>query len=145
MDCDGYWTMKAFTHRTYHESGSRYIVCDLQGRYRCNRFNKKKSGFELVDPEICSRNRAFGPTDHFGKRIETFFGNHQCNQFCDVGGRWYRPNGVKKWYPESSATSMFSSAMTCFMPKVFNTLLAHGANVCVPLQLMVGISPSSNG
>lgn len=101
--------MEAFSHFTYHRSGGSLIVCDLQGRHRYNRFNNKKSRFELTDPAICSRQRKYGPTDMGEKGIESFFANHVCNSFCHKNGRWQRPRGARKWFPSSSQTSMMSS------------------------------------
>lgn len=107
----GCWTtelMEAFSHFTYHSSGGQHLVCDLQGRYRDNRrFRNGKSRFELTDVAICSRARSFGPTDLGEKGIESFFANHQCNQFCQ---NWSRPHLQRRWFPRnSSCTSMFSS------------------------------------
>ena len=111
---DGSWTteaMEAFSHYTYHASGGELIVCDLQGRYRDNRrYRNGKSRFELTDAAICSRCRSYGPTDLSEKGIESFFANHTCNQFCDGG--WDRPYYPQRWFPKSSATSMFSSSVS---------------------------------
>lgn len=51
--------MEAFCHYTYHRSGGQMIVCDLQGRYRHNRYDRSKCRFELTDPAICSRRRSY--------------------------------------------------------------------------------------
>ncbi|CAJ1968337.1 unnamed protein product [Cylindrotheca closterium] len=99
--------MEAFTHYTYHKSGGQMIVCDIQGRYRHNRFSKAKSRFELGDPAICSRTRRYGPTDLGEKGIESFFSNHQCNEFCE--DNWSRPRCPSQWFPQSRGTSMVSS------------------------------------
>lgn len=112
---DGKWptdAMEAFSHYTYHASNGQLLVCDLQGRYRHNRFANSKSRFELSDPVICSRVRSFGPTDLSEKGIESFFANHQCNQFCNKTGTWMKPLCPRKWFPKSSATSMFSSSIS---------------------------------
>ncbi|KAL7514804.1 hypothetical protein ACHAXN_012125 [Cyclotella atomus] len=104
--------MEAFTHYTYHRSGGNLIVCDLQGRYRHNRFANSKSRFELTDVAVCSRRCAYGPTDLGEKGIDSFFHNHKCNQFCHVNGRWQRPNArnTRQWFPKSSSTSMMRSS-----------------------------------
>ena len=102
--------MAAFSHYSYHRSGGQLLVCDLQGRYRHNRYARKKSRFELTDPAICSRRRSYGPTDLAEKGIETFFASHECNEFCD--DEWQRPRNVHHWYPQTQGTSMMSSAMT---------------------------------
>lgn len=115
IDKDGTWmadAMEAFSHYTYHKSGGQLLVCDLQGRYRDNRRHgrKAKSRFELTDPAICSKSRSYGVTDLSEKGIESFFANHTCNGFCQ--SHWLRPRLQRKWFPNSSATSMFSSSVT---------------------------------
>ena len=100
--------MEAFTHYTYHKMGGQMIVCDIQGRYRHNRYSKAKSRFELGDPAICSRRRMYGPTDLGEKGIESFFANHSCNEFCQSS--WSRPRTPSQWFPLSRGTSMVSSA-----------------------------------
>jgi len=112
IEDSGCWTtdsMAAFSHFTYHDSGGRHMVCDLQGCYRDNRrFRSGKSRFELTDVAICSRARSFGPTDLGEKGIESFFANHVCNQDCE--SHWSKPSYSRRWFPSnSSATSMFSS------------------------------------
>jgi Alpha-kinase family len=102
--------MAAFSHFTYAWSGGQYIVRDLQGRYRSNRYNPKKSRFELTDPAICSRRRSFGPTDLGEKGIDSFFHNHECNEFCE--NDWKRPRNPRQWYPHTRGTSMISSQVT---------------------------------
>lgn len=115
IDDDGEWAtraMEAFSHYTYHSSRGDLLVCDLQGRYRLNRFQRYRSRFELTDPAICSRARNYGPTDLSEKGIESFFANHECNEFCNVGGTWLRPARTRRWFPKTSATSMFSSSVS---------------------------------
>ncbi|KAL7532389.1 hypothetical protein ACHAXR_004603 [Thalassiosira sp. AJA248-18] len=102
--------MEAFTHYTYHRSGGNLIVCDLQGRYKYNRFNKSKSRFELTDVAVCSRRALYGPTDLGEKGIDSFFHGHVCNQFCNINGHWARPKRTRQWFPVSSSTSMMRSS-----------------------------------
>lgn len=86
---EDYWevrAMAAFTHFTYYQSGGSHIVCDIQGRYRDD---GRKNRFELTDPAICSVAQSYGPTDLGMAGIESFFANHQCNEFCQ--GHWGRP------------------------------------------------------
>lgn len=102
--------MEAFSHFTYHRSGGQLIVCDIQGRYRYDKYSQKRCRFELTDPAICSRRRTFGPTDMGEKGIESFFANHVCNNFCHAdGGKWQRPRDSVQWFPKSSQTSMLAS------------------------------------
>lgn len=118
IDNDGSWTteaMEAFSHYSYDASHGELIICDLQGRYRDNRRfrNGSKSRFELTDVAICSRSRSYGPTDLSEKGIESFFANHECNQFCNIQGNWLEPFYPQRWFPRnSSATSMFSSSIS---------------------------------
>lgn len=103
--------LEAFTHYSYHKSGGSLIICDLQGRYRHDRFNRKRCRFELTDPAICSRARSYGPTDLGEKGIETFFANHQCNKYCESdGARWAIPRSKTRWFSPSSNTSMLCSS-----------------------------------
>jgi len=102
--------MEAYSHYTYHRSGGNLIVCDLQGRYKPNRFTKSKSRFELTDVAICSRRCTYGPTDLGEKGIDSFFNSHVCNQFCGVDGHWARPKLTRQWFPQSSSTSMMRSS-----------------------------------
>lgn len=101
--------MEAFSHFSYHKNGGQLLVCDIQGRYRHNRYSKEKSRFELTDPAICSRRRNYGPTDLGEKGIDSFFANHDCNEFCQ--DHWARPRYPSQWFPLSSGTSMISSRL----------------------------------
>ena len=105
--------MEAFAHYTYHRSGGNLLVCDLQGRYRFNKYKKAKSCYEVTDTAICSRKREFGPTDMGEKGIESFFHHHVCNRFCNHDGeKWQRPRSTWAWFPSSSGTSMLSSSVS---------------------------------
>jgi hypothetical protein len=111
-DSHGDWQvrcMEAFSHFSYHKTGGSMIVCDLQGRYRHDPQNPRRCRFELTDPAICSRRRDYGPTDLGEKGIESFFANHDCNEFCQ--GHWARPRAQRQWFPLSRGTSMLSSRM----------------------------------
>jgi hypothetical protein len=102
--------MEAYSHYSYHSSGGQLVVCDLQGRYKYNRYVRSKSRFELTDPAICSRRRLYGVTDLGEKGIESFFANHRCNEFCQSG--WARPRNPSQWFPRTHGTSMLSSVMS---------------------------------
>jgi hypothetical protein len=114
IGCNSCWKvriMEAFVHYSYHVSGSsNFIVCDLQGQYKHNRRNFSKSRFELTDPAICSRHRGYGMTDLGEKGIDSFFANHQCNEFCQ--GDWARPTNPYQWFPRSQGTSMMASTFS---------------------------------
>uniref|UniRef100_A0A7S2Y4J4 Alpha-type protein kinase domain-containing protein n=1 Tax=Entomoneis paludosa TaxID=265537 RepID=A0A7S2Y4J4_9STRA len=103
--------MEAFSHFTYHRSGGQMIVCDLQGRYRYDRYNSNRCRFELTDVAICSRQRRYGVTDLGEKGIESFFANHYCNEFCHSNGHhWSSPRTQRQWFAMSSGTSMLGSS-----------------------------------
>jgi len=110
---DAVLAMEAFSHYTYHRSGGNLLVCDLQGRYKKNKYSKQhmKTRFELTDVAICSRKRLYGPTDLGEKGIDTFFYHHRCNKFCNRDGNWQRPRQPADWFESCSGTSMFSSRM----------------------------------
>ena len=102
--------MEAFSHFSYHYSGGQLMVSDLQGRCFYDRYNVNRCRFELSDPAICSRTRRYGPTDLGEKGIDSFFCNHNCNQFCQL--HWICPSSPQQWFPRTRGTSMVSSRMT---------------------------------
>jgi Alpha-kinase family len=112
-DSDNNWEVRcveAFCHFSYHATGGSLLVCDIQGRYRFTSHRPgSKCRFELSDPAICSRSRQFGPTDLGEKGIDSFFANHNCNEFCQ--DHWQRPRSPHCWFASSSGTSMMSSQM----------------------------------
>mmetsp|Transcript_7678 Transcript_7678/g.11027 ORF Transcript_7678/g.11027 Transcript_7678/m.11027 type:complete len:269 (+) Transcript_7678:181-987(+) len=118
--------MEAFSHYTYHRSGGQMIVCDLQGRYRDDQYNRGKCRFEMTDPAICSRRRNYGPTDLGEKGIYSFFANHRCNQFCD--DCWHRPRYADQYFPTSSSTSMIPSSMAHKLNMQYRTTFRQGIN-----------------
>lgn len=120
--------MEAFSHYTYHRSGGSLIVCDLQGRYRHNRYNRGKCRFELTDPAICSRSRSYGPTDLGEKGIDSFFDNHVCNEFCNHDGRWQKPRYTQQWFPMSTGTSMVPSSLAHTLNMQYRTTFREGMN-----------------
>lgn len=101
--------MAAFSHFTYYKSGRKLIVCDLQGRYRHDR-SGRKSRFELTDPAICSTHRGYGPTDLGEKGIDSFFANHECNEFCQ--SHWSKPHASHQWFARTRGTTMLPSRFT---------------------------------
>lgn len=86
--------MEAFSHFTYHSSGGHLLVRDLQGRYRYDR-SGRKSRFELTDPAINSVNQSYGPTDLGYRGIESFFANHECNEYCQ--SHWMQLRGHQRY------------------------------------------------
>lgn len=69
---------QAFSHWTYHVSGGRYLVCDLQGG--------KGPGVSwmFTDPAIHTRGagKKLGKTDLGTRGINKFFEGHVCNKYC---------------------------------------------------------------
>jgi hypothetical protein len=81
-------TMGAFSHFTYHISGGKMLVCDLQGI-------KKDDEYILTDPVICSVQEAFGVTDCGEDGIRSFFANHQCTELCK--STWKKHSSPKQY------------------------------------------------
>jgi len=108
--------MEAFSHYSYHRSGGHLVVCDLQGRYRHDRYNSNRCRFELTDVAVCSRSRRYGPTDLGEKGIDSFFASHVCNTFCNHDGHWSRPRSPRQWFAKSTSTSMMrTSTADCLL------------------------------
>lgn len=83
-------SMAAFSHFTYHSSGGKMLVCDLQGV-------KTENGYILTDPVICSVQQTFGLTDTGEAGIRSFFDSHDCTELCKSS--WKRHGSPKK-YPQ---------------------------------------------
>jgi hypothetical protein len=115
--------LEAFSHFTYHKSGGSLIVCDLQGRFKLNRYAFLKSRYDLTDPAICSRKGLYGPSDLGEKGIESFFANHVCNKFCHRygNGRWTRPRNPTQCLEPCKSTSRMSSSTPNLLAVTNNT------------------------
>lgn len=81
-EADGCMTMAALSHFSFHFSGGRHLLCDLQG-------GQYHDHYILTDPVIISTTAGiYGPTD-LGKRgIEQFFSQHQCSRMCRQDWAW---------------------------------------------------------
>lgn len=97
---EGYATMQALSHFSYHFSAGKRLVCDLQGGYYGD-------FYVLTDPVVCSQERAFGATDLGQAGIENFFSHHRCNGMC-------RPEWRK---PARTARHFAPVAGTTFLPR----------------------------
>merc|ERR1712125_302785 len=87
--------MQALSHFSYHYSGGKYVICDLQGgRYR--------NCYVLTDPVILSHVKAFGCTDMGQVGIDNFMAHHKCGRFCDPA--WRLPK-VEKLVPTMKPVS----------------------------------------
>lgn len=89
--------MQALSHFSYHMSGSKYLLCDIQGGIH---------GDEaiLTDPVILSRDREFGVTDLGQEAMDTFFALHPCNRYCMKD--WSKPDKPTKTLRTAKGTSM---------------------------------------
>jgi hypothetical protein len=93
--------MQALSHFSYHHTGGKYLLCDLQGGHyeRC---------YVLTDPVIMSwaNKKKYGATDLGSEGIENFFAHHQCSRYCR--GNWMKPRRtiVSDSIPVSESTSM---------------------------------------
>ncbi|KAF5870948.1 putative elongation factor 2 protein [Botrytis fragariae] len=81
---DNVWNeaMQALSHFSYHDSGRRFLLCDLQG-------GLYSDGYILSDPVIMSQAHNCGPADLGNDGIKSFFERHRCGQFCDQN--WVKP------------------------------------------------------
>eukprot|EP00929_Paragymnodinium_shiwhaense_P056339 TRINITY_DN281_c0_g1_i1.p1 TRINITY_DN281_c0_g1~~TRINITY_DN281_c0_g1_i1.p1 ORF type:complete len:469 (-),score=106.30 TRINITY_DN281_c0_g1_i1:273-1679(-) len=82
-------TMQALSHFSFHQSGGKYLICDLQG-------GRYKNCYVLTDPVIMSHNKAYGGTDIGQSGIDNFMAHHQCGRFCNPN--WLQPK-VDKLVP----------------------------------------------
>lgn len=88
--------MQALSHFSYHVTGGRLVLCDIQGGL-C------RSGAVLSDPVILSQDTSYGVTDLGPKGIEQFFNAHKCNEYCRH--YWLLPRRVgRHWDPEQGTT-----------------------------------------
>eukprot|EP00798_Chlamydomonas_sp_ICE-L_P024658 gene24658-10284_t len=99
-DDTGGWPalMQALSHFSYHNTGGRYVLCDLQGGVWPD-----GGGAVLTDPVILSRDREFGPTDLGSAGISTFFARHTCNKFCQ--GHWHKPKDQSVYFEANEGTT----------------------------------------
>lgn len=89
--------MQALSHFSYHVSGGRTLVCDLQGGF----YNDHAV---VTNPVICSTTRSYGSTDMGEKGISNFFYRHACNEYCRP--RWRMPSQATIYFRAVSATSI---------------------------------------
>jgi hypothetical protein len=90
--------MQALSHFSFHESGGKCLLCDLQG-------GRYSNCYILTDPVILSEGKEFGPTDLGEKGINNFMAHHKCTRFCDP--KWSLPapvNLIPAFKPISGTT-----------------------------------------
>lgn len=89
--------MQALSHFTYHETGGRLMLVDLQG-------GVYPGGVILSDPVILSVDRAYGVTDLGPRGISSFFAAHSCTDWCRRS--WATPANPTRHYAPVKATTM---------------------------------------
>jgi hypothetical protein len=89
--------MQSLSHFSYHSSGGRLVLCDLQGGIYSD-------GAVLTDPVVMSADQKYGPTDLGREGIVTFFARHVCNQYCRSS--WTKPHNPVAHFQEQKGTSM---------------------------------------
>lgn len=92
--------MQALSHFSYHISGGKCVLCDLQGGVYSN-------AVVLTDPVITSLKTEYGPPDLGPDGINNFFSYHTCNEFCK--SYWILPAQTRPCYPAKPGTSMSSA------------------------------------
>lgn len=89
--------MQALSHYTYHASGGRLVLVDLQG-------GVFPGGAILTDPVILSEERSYGVTDLGAAGIASWFVTHACTDFCRRS--WLTPPNPARHYPVRRETTM---------------------------------------
>ena len=131
----GFEWMQSLSHFSYHVSGGRFALCDLQGSY------SRSSGVILTDPVVMSRTKEFGPTDLGPAGIEAFFARHKCGTWCKA--QWNLPKkantpNLMNLIPLSQGTSMISTINTSgvfkmplpVVPRTANTVQRRSEDSC---------------
>jgi len=77
--------MQALSHFSFHHSGGKFLLCDLQG-------GRYSNCYVLTDPVILSAGKIYGPTDLGEKGINNFMAHHKCSRFCNP--KWSLPAPV---------------------------------------------------
>jgi len=95
---DSFHMMQALSHYSYHCSGGKRLLCDLQGGYYADHYI-------LTDPVICSGDQQFGVTDLGSAGIQNFFHYHRCNHRCNAG--WLKPAMAARHFNAVPGTTFF--------------------------------------
>ncbi|KAL7525714.1 hypothetical protein ACHAWF_001476 [Thalassiosira exigua] len=92
--------MQALSHYSYHVTGGKHLLCDLQGGHY-------EDAYVLTDPVIMSKDnsKAYGSGDLGSEGIDNFFAHHECNKYCRWS--WAKPQmpRVSSRIPCSASTS----------------------------------------
>ena len=77
---------QAFSHFTYHASGRKRLVCDLQGVYdeESNELRLSDPVIHYYNPNKADRRYVHGRTDKGSKGVEMFFDTHTCSPLCKL-------------------------------------------------------------
>jgi len=89
---------QAFSHFTWHKSGGRLMVTDIQG-----------VSAALTDPQIHSENKSFGRGNLGTFGIDSFFMMHQCNHICHRLGLQKSKIQMSSFCRSGSVTSWYGS------------------------------------
>ncbi|UKZ61643.1 uncharacterized protein TrAtP1_002901 [Trichoderma atroviride] len=92
--------MQALSHFSYHGSGGKHVLCDLQGGI----ISENKA--VITDPVILSPNRAYGVTDLGQSGIDNFFSQHVCSEYCRYD--WDKPSNPIRRFQSGWGTAMSS-------------------------------------
>lgn len=114
--------IQAFSHWTYHVTGRKLLVCDLQGHRGTPTSGKtylgKKHYYLLTDPAINSAARSYGMNDLGQKGIDAFFQRHTCNHFCKAWGL----HGNRPRRPTEHAVTMMCRAIPLSKSTSYHTV-----------------------
>eukprot|EP00171_Calliarthron_tuberculosum_P005788 IDg5788t1 len=87
--------MQALSHHSYHVSGGRSLVCDLEGGLYGDHT-------VVTDPVVCSTSRSYGQTDMGAEGISNFFARHKCNEYCHPS--WKKPRHPRVYFVSDIST-----------------------------------------
>lgn len=101
----------ALSHFSYDYSKGDYLLCDIQGGVFDNRDEEndeeedlpENREYTLSDVVIMTKDRRCGPADLGLKGIETWFSEHECNQYCKRGWKCF-PGARQRYEPTMFST-----------------------------------------
>ncbi len=133
----GYELLQALSHFSYHTTGGRFVLCDLQGGWA-------KDGVILTDPVVMSRSKEFGPTDLGAEGISSFCARHQCGSNCKP--TWALPRYAVATVPLQQGTSMIRSVPAAAAVALTDNLFKFPAHKSRgPVAPPVQTAPKSQG
>mmetsp|Transcript_89949 Transcript_89949/g.226915 ORF Transcript_89949/g.226915 Transcript_89949/m.226915 type:complete len:280 (+) Transcript_89949:41-880(+) len=91
---------EALSHFSYHFTGGRSLLCDLQG-------TKIDSHYLLTDPAVHSLDQEFGATDGGLEAMKSFFSRHRCSHLCHPDWARAAPYGAAAAHPVRMGSSFF--------------------------------------